>query len=169
DGAGDEVAGRHEAVARDVVVERVPRGPGRSPSELTRRSRGTKGPPPARRTPARCNAPGAVLREPPNGARVRHLRQAALRRPQREPRQQQDEAALAAEPPAGARHGGRRREAAPRLHALPALGARAEGRAAATRRNGLTGGPRPHWPRTVVVTTPSFWTQVVNSSGVSVG
>src|SRR3989449_11588434 len=98
-------------------------------------------PPPPRRTPARCKPPGRVLRSPPHGARVRDLRQTALRRPQREPRQQQDEAALAAEPPAGARHGGRQREATSRLHPLRALGARAEGRPAAPRRDRL--GERP--------------------------
>src|SRR5438094_679622 len=52
------------------------------------------------------------------------------------------------------------------IAARPEAGAPGPRRASATRPGR---GPAAHCPRTVVVTTPSFWTHVVNSSGVSVG
>jgi len=79
----------------------------------------------------------AVVPTLPHGACVRDLRSAAFRRLQREPRQQQDQAGVATEPAAGARDDQRCGKAASRLHALSALGSRAEGGAGAGR-DGLT-------------------------------
>src|SRR5439155_7332200 len=74
-----------------------------------------------------CNLRLAMLPTLIHGARLRDLRQAAVGRLQREPRQQQDEATLATEPPARARADRWRRPARPRLHPLSPFWAGAEG------------------------------------------
>src|SRR5262249_25687874 len=81
-----------------------------------------------RSTTRRCNAPLAVVPTLLHGARVRGLWQAAVRRVEREPRQQQDEAPVATEPPARARAGRHRGTAHPRLYPLSPCGAGGEGR-----------------------------------------